>query len=51
MSNIIKSAFDMRTDSDYEDFYVVPKDDVVKQVEEAECFVSEIEKYLTAKII
>ncbi len=34
MSNIIKSAFDMRTDSDYEDFYVVPKEDVAKQVSE-----------------
>lgn len=50
MSNIIKSAFDMRSDSDYEDFYVVPKEDVVKQVEEAEYFINKIEKYLATKI-
>ena len=49
MSNIIKSAFDMRTDSDYEDFYVVPKEDVIKQVEEAEIFVNKIEEYLSEK--
>ena len=36
----------MRTDSDYEDFYVVPKDDVVKQVEEAEYFLNQVEEYL-----
>ena len=47
MSNIIKSAFDMRTDSDYEDFYVVSKDEVIKQVAEAEYFVNTIEKHLT----
>ena len=49
MSNIIKSAFDMRTDSDYEDFYVVPKEDVIKQVDEAEIFVNKIEEYLVTK--
>ena len=49
MSNIIKSAFDMRTDSDYEDFYVVPKEDVIKQVEEAEYFVYKVEEYLVTK--
>lgn len=49
MSNTIKSAFDMRTESDYEDFYVVPKDDVIKQVEEAEYFVNKIEEYLVEK--
>ena len=51
MSNIIKSAFDMRTDSDYEDFYVVPEEDVTKQVEEAEYFVCKIEEYLATKTI
>lgn len=51
MSNIIKSAFDMRTESDYEDFYVVPKEDVIKQVQEAEYFVSKIEEYLSTKTL
>ena len=50
MSNIIKSAFDMRSDSDYEDFYVVPKEDVVKQVEEAEYFINKVEEYLNTRI-
>ena len=49
MSNIIKSAFDMRIDSDYEDFYVVPKEDVIRQVEEADYFVCKIEEYLINK--
>lgn len=50
MSNIIKSAFDMRTESDYEDFFIVSKEDVKIQVEEAEFFVSQIDAYLKTKI-
>ena len=50
MSNIIKSAFDMRTESDYEDFYVISKDDVKTQVMEAEQFVITIEVYIKNKI-
>ena len=50
MSNIIKSAFDMRTESDYEDFYVISKDDVKTQVSEAEQFVTTIEVYIKNKI-
>lgn len=50
MSRIIKSAFDMRTESDYEDFYIVEKEDVIKQVEEADYFLNNIEKYLIKKI-
>ena len=50
MSNIIKSAFDIRNETDYEDFYVVPKEDVQRQVEEAETFVTTIEEYLIKKI-
>ena len=49
MSNIIKSAFDMRTESDYEDFYVISKDDVKTQVSEAEQFVTTIETYIKNK--
>ena len=51
MSNIIKSAFDIRNETDYEDFYVVPKEDVKRQVEEAEIFVSNIENYIHRKIM
>ena len=49
MSRIIKSAFDMRTESDYDDFYIVEKEDVIKQVEEADYFLNNIEKYLIKK--
>lgn len=49
MSKIIKSAFDIRNETDYEDFYVVPKDDVKRQVNEAEIFVSNVEKYIVEK--
>lgn len=49
MSNIIKSAFDIRNETDYEDFYIVPKEDVKRQVEEAEIFVATVEEYLIKK--
>ena len=51
MSNIIKNAFDMRTESDYEDFYIIPKEDVKLQVAEAETFITNIENYLKNKDI
>ena len=51
MSNIIKSAFDMRTESDYEDFYIISKEDVTIQVKEAETFVTTIDLYIKAKIL
>ena len=47
MSDIIKNAFDLRTESDYEDFYILSKEDVKEQVKDAEYFVESIEKYLT----
>ena len=49
MSNIIKSAFDIRNETDYEDFYVVPKEDVKRQVSEAEVFIAAVEKYIIDK--
>lgn len=49
MSNIIKSAFDIRNETDYEDFYVVPEEDVIRQVEEAEIFVKTVEQYIVRK--
>ena len=49
MSNIIKSAFDIRNETDYEDFYVVPKEDVIRQVAEAEIFVNTVESYISNK--
>lgn len=50
LSNIIKSAFSLRTDSDYEDFYVIAKADVENQVREAEIFYNAINRYIHAKV-
>ena len=46
LSDIIQDAFEIRTDCDYEDFYVVAKEDVEQQIKNAEYFISVIEKYL-----
>lgn len=50
MSNIIKSAFSLRTESDYEDFFVISHEDVINQVEEAELFYNTILQYIKNKI-
>lgn len=46
MSDIIKSAFTLRQESDYEDFYVISHDDVQRQVNEAEVFYNTIKAYI-----
>ena len=50
LSNIIKSAFSLRTESDYEDFYVIAKADVENQVKEADIFYHAISEYIHEKI-
>lgn len=50
MSSIIISAFDVRNESDYDDFSTVSKEDVAKQVEEAEYFVNKVAEYLDSKV-
>lgn len=46
MSDIIRGLFDLRTDSDYNDFFIASKADVAEQVENAEHFVEQIKAYL-----
>lgn len=46
LSQIISVLFDIRNDSDYDDFFVVSKDEVIEQIENAGYFLSEIKKYL-----
>ncbi len=46
MSDTIRSLFDLRTDSDYNDFFVASKADVAAQVKNAEHFVERVKKYL-----
>ncbi len=50
LSDIIQNAFEIRTDCDYEDFFVVSKEDVQSQIEDAEFFICEIKKYLTERL-
>lgn len=49
LSNIVKEAFDIRNDSDYDDYYILSKDDVEKQIENAEKFYHAIKEYITGK--
>ena len=46
MSAIIKSAFSLRSESDYKDFYVISNEDVIRQVEDAVKFVNFISEYI-----
>jgi len=45
-SDFIGDAFDVRNDSDYEDFYVISKEDVLLQAENANVFLSAVEDYI-----
>ncbi len=49
LSQIISVLFDTRTESDYDDFFVISKAEVVEQTENAAYFLSEIKKYLDRK--
>lgn len=45
-SDIIKEAFDIRSDSDYDDFFVVSKGDVEEQIQNAKKFFDAIHEYV-----
>jgi len=45
-SSIIKSSFDVRNSSDYDDFYVISKSDVVQQISNASAFINAVEEYI-----
>ena len=49
LSDIIGSSFQIRNESDYDDFWVISKADVIEQIQKAEEFVSAIEKYLSSR--
>jgi uncharacterized protein (UPF0332 family) len=48
-SDIIREAFDYRGDSDYDDFYVISKEEVTEQIENAWRFYDRINKFLEEK--
>lgn len=45
-SAILQDAFEIRQESDYEDFYVISKEDVIEQLSNAKLFVAEVERHL-----
>jgi len=50
MSDIVKSAFSLRTESDYEDFYVISHEDVVTQVSDAGEFYGTVSAYIRRQL-
>ena len=49
LSKTISILFDLRTDSDYDDFFIISKSDAARQTSKAEEFVSAIKEYLDNK--
>ncbi|MBQ7294792.1 MAG: HEPN domain-containing protein [Clostridia bacterium] len=49
MSFIIDALVEIRQGSDYDDFYIVSKEEVAEQLENAKLFVREVEKFLNTK--
>ena len=45
-SDTIKDAFDVRTDSDYQDFYAISKEDVQQQVDNAHDFLQAVKNFV-----
>ena len=45
-SDMIKEAFDIRTDSDYQDFYTIVRADVQQQFENAKVFFEVMQNYI-----
>ena len=46
LSDIITDLFEVRDRSDYEDFFVISKQEVIEQVENAEYFLEQVKAYL-----
>ena len=46
LSKTISELFDLRTDCDYDDFFIISKEEAKKAVEKADDFVKVIEAYL-----
>lgn len=50
MSDIISEAFDIRSDSDYNDYFVISKREVERQIENAQYFYEKVEEYVVKLI-
>lgn len=49
LSDIVTEAFQIRQDSDYNDYYVISKEEVTDQLKQAEFFCAEVAEYLSTK--
>ncbi|MCD8337506.1 MAG: HEPN domain-containing protein [Lachnospiraceae bacterium] len=49
-SKILREAFDVRSDADYDDYYIISKDKVQKQISQAEFFFDGIKQYIEKKL-
>jgi uncharacterized protein (UPF0332 family) len=45
-SKLIRNAFEVRNDCDYNDFYVISKEEVTTQIENAKTFIAAVEAYI-----
>jgi uncharacterized protein (UPF0332 family) len=50
MSDIISEAFDIRSDSDYNDYFVISKREVEEQIANAQYFYDKVEEYVIRQI-
>ena len=48
-SDIIKEAFDVRSNSDYDDYFIISKEEVEQQIVNAEMFYETIKSYLESR--
>lgn len=49
-SKILREAFDVRSDADYDDYYVLSKDKVQKQIDQAQFFLAGMKEYVEKKL-
>ena len=49
-SDIIREAFDYRSDSDYDDFYLISKDEIDEQIQNAERFYDGVSCFVNSKL-
>ena len=49
LSKIISVLSDSRNDSDYDDFFIVSKEEVAEQIKDAELFLEKIREYVSTK--
>jgi uncharacterized protein (UPF0332 family) len=47
---MLSNAFDIRNDSDYDDFYIAPREDALIQLENAKKFLKRIREYIETVI-